>query len=132
MPAHVSIAPVIPAITDQFIEGILIAAAAQGVRSASWIMMRLPHEVAPLFREWLEIHFPDRAAKVMAIVRDIREGKDNDAQFFTRMKPQGVWADLIRARYRLACKKHGLGKIDVALDCSQFRKPSADGQLALL
>ncbi len=131
VPSHVSVSPIIPAITDQFIEGILAAAAARGVRSASWIMLRLPHEVAPLFREWLDTHFPDRAAKVMAIVQSVRGGKDNDSQFFTRMKPQGTWADLTRTRFRIASAKHGIGKAHVDLDCTQFRKPSLDGQLNL-
>ncbi len=131
LPAHVSVAPVIPAITDGFMEAILEAAAERGVRSASWIMLRLPHEVAPLFREWLETHFPDRAGKVMSIVQQVRGGKDNDAQFFTRMKPQGVWADLIRTRFRIACRKFGIGKAEVDLDCTQFKKPSTDGQLDL-
>lgn len=131
VPTHVSVAPVIPAITDEFIEAILEAAAERGVRSASWIMLRLPHEVAPLFREWLETHFTDRAGKVISIVQQVRGGKDNDAQFFTRMKPQGVWADLIRTRFRIACRKFGIGKAEVGLDCTQFKKPSADGQLDL-
>lgn len=132
VPTHVSVSPIIPAITDQFIEGILAAAAARGVRSASWIMLRLPHEVAPLFREWLDTHFPDRAAKVMAIVQSVRGGKDNDSQFFTRMKPHGTWADLTRTRFRIACRKHGIGKAHVDLDCSQFIAPALDGQLRLL
>ncbi|KHS48287.1 PA0069 family radical SAM protein [Novosphingobium subterraneum] len=131
IPTHVSVAPVIPSITDQFMEGILEAAAERGVRSASWIMLRLPHEVAPLFREWLDTHFPDRASKVMGIVQSVRGGKDNDAQFFTRMKPNGIWADLIRTRFRVACRKHGIGKARIDLDCAQFRKPSPNGQLDL-
>lgn len=131
IPTHVSVAPVIPSITDQFMEGILEAAAERGVRSASWIMLRLPHEVAPLFREWLDTHFPDRASKVMGIVQSVRGGKDNDAQFFTRMKPNGIWADLIRPRFRVACRKHGIGKARIDLDCAQFRKPSPNGQLDL-
>ena len=131
VPAHVSIAPVIPAITDSHLEGILQEAAARGVRSASWIMLRLPHEVAPLFREWLDTHFPDRAEKVMSIVRSVREGSDNDPRFFTRMKPKGVWADLIRTRFRIAARKHGIVGARIDLDCKQFRKPSRDGQLDL-
>lgn len=131
IPTHVSVAPVIPSITDQFMEGILEAAADRGVRSASWIMLRLPHEVAPLFREWLDTHFPDRASKVMGIVQSVRGGKDNDAQFFTRMKPNGIWADLIRTRFRVACRKHGIGKAHIDLDCAHFRKPSPNGQLDL-
>ena len=132
VPAHVSIAPVVPAITDRFMEEIVAEAAAGGVRSAGWILLRLPHEVAPLFREWLDVHFPDRAGKVMAIVQSARGGKDNDSRFFHRMRPQGVWPDLFRARYRLACKRAGMARQRFDLDCSQFVPPSAEGQLRLL
>jgi len=133
IPAHVSIAPVIPAITDHFIEAILAEAAARGVRSASWIMIRLPHEVSPLFREWLAEHFPDRAAKVMHIIRSMRGGRDNDPDFFSRMKPDGVWASLLRRRFHLGCRRNGItAEREFALDCSRFRPPSADGQLPLL
>lgn len=131
IPAHVSVAPVIPAITDEFIEGILAEAAQRGVQSASWIMLRLPHEVAPLFREWLDIHYPDRASKVMSIVQSVRNGKDNDPGFFTRMKPLGPWADLFRARFRIACKRAGITNQRMVLDCSQFVRPSPDGQMRL-
>ena len=132
VPSHVSIAPVIPAITDHFIEGILQEAAACGVRSASWIMLRLPHEVAPLMREWLQAHFPDRADKVMNTVQAMRHGKDNDPSFFTRMKPLGTWADLFRARFRIATKRLGMNEQRMVLDCGQFERPSAGGQLRLL
>jgi DNA repair photolyase len=129
--AYVSIAPVIPSITDEYMEAILAEAAARGVMSASWIMLRLPHEVAPLFREWLEIHFPDRTGKVMAIIRSIRGGRDNDPGFFSRMKPEGVWADLFRTRFRLATKRLGINRVKLELDVSGFRKPSPGGQLQL-
>jgi DNA repair photolyase len=132
VPAHVSVAPVIPAITDAFIEGILSEAAARGVRSASWIMLRLPHEVAPLFREWLAVHYPDRAGKVMGIVQSVREGKDNDPGFFTRMKPTGVWADVFRTRFQIATKRLGMNEARMELDSTQFERPSLDGQLRLL
>jgi DNA repair photolyase len=132
VPAHCSVAPVIPAITDEFMEDIVQRAAALGVDSCGWIPMRLPHEVAPLFREWLSVHFPERGDKVMSIVRSIRGGRDNDPDFFTRMKPTGVWADLFRARFRLACKRAGLGKAKFELDCTQFRPPKVGGQLSLL
>ena len=135
VPAHVSIAPVIPSITDEYIERILEQAATRGVRSASWIMLRLPHEVAPLFREWLATHFPDRAAKVMNTVRAVRANehgaRDNDPDFFSRMKPDGVWANLIRTRFRLATKRLGMNSQKFDLDCSQFRRPSPVGQLSL-
>jgi len=132
IPTHCSVAPVIPAITDCFMEEIVTRAAALGVASAGWIVLRLPHEVAPLFREWLAVHFPERADKVMGIVRSIRGGRDNDPDFFSRMKPTGVWADLFRARFRLACRRAGLEKVRFELDCSHFRAPSTDGQLRLL
>jgi DNA repair photolyase len=132
VPAHCSIAPVIPAITDEFIEEILARAGQLGVRSAGWIPLRLPHEVAPLFREWLSVHFPERGDKVMGIVRAIRGGRDNDPGFFTRMKPAGVWADLLRARFRLARKRSGIDNPRFELDCSAFRPPAAHGQLTLL
>lgn len=131
IPAHVSIAPVIPAITDEFIERILEEAAARGVRTASWIMLRLPHEVAPLMREWLEVHFPDRAGKVMHTVQAMRGGKDYDSRFFERMKPKGIWADLFRTRFRLACQRLGLNRQPPQLDCGQFVPPETGGQMRL-
>ena len=131
VPVHCSIAPIIPAITDEFMEEIVARAAALGVNSCGWIPMRLPHEVAPLFREWLSVHFPERGDKVMHIVQSIRGGRDNDPDFFTRMKPSGVWADLFRARFRLACKRAGLAKTKFELDCTQFRPPNVGGQLRL-
>ncbi len=132
VPAHVSIAPVIPAITDEFIEDILARAAENGVRSASWIMLRLPNEVAPLFREWLDAHYPERADKVMHTVQAMRHGKDNDAGFFTRMKPLGTWADLFRARFRITTRRLGMNEQRLLLDSNQFERPSAGGQLKLI
>jgi DNA repair photolyase len=132
VPSHVSIAPVIPALTDEFMEEIVERAAALGVPSAGWIPLRLPHEVAPLFREWLQVHYPDRAGKVISIVRSIRGGKDNDPGFFSRLRPRGVWADLFRARFRLACKRANLRAEKFELDCSRFRPPEVGGQMRLL
>ena len=133
---HCSVSPIIPAITDEFMEDIISRAGEAGARTAGWIPLRLPHEVAPLFREWLNIYYPDRAGKVMSIVRSIRGGRDNDPNFRTRMKPKGVWADLFRARFHLACKRAGLIGNDFdpkfELDCSQFRKPGTGGQMRLL
>lgn len=85
IPTHCSIAPVVPAITDQFMEEIVNRAADIGVARCSWIPLRLPHEVAPLFREWLQVHYPERARKVMSIVRSIRNGRDDDPYFFFRL-----------------------------------------------
>lgn len=133
IPVHCSVSPVIPAITDEFMEAIVAEAGQRGVRSAGWIPLRLPHEVAPLFREWLAVHFPERGDKVMNIVRSIRGGRDNDPGFFTRMKPQGVWADLFSARFRLACRRAGIDRGErMVLDCAQFVAPDLTGQLRLL
>ncbi|MEM6476612.1 MAG: PA0069 family radical SAM protein [Pseudomonadota bacterium] len=131
VPVHCSISPIIPAITDEFMEGIVARVAELGVQSVGWIPLRLPHEVSPLFREWLEVHYTERAGKVMSIVRSIRNGRDNDPDFFSRMQPSGVWADLFRARFRVACKKAGIGKAKFELDCSRFRRPEVGGQMRL-
>jgi DNA repair photolyase len=128
----VNVSPIIPAITDDQIEAILARAGAAGARMAGWIAIRLPHEVAPLFREWLAAHFPDRADKVMATIHSLRGGRDNDPAFFTRMKPQGVWADLIRTRFRIARQRAGIPQERAVLDCSRFVPPARDGQLSLL
>jgi len=124
VPVYVSIAPVIPAITDGEIEALIAAAAAAGAGHAFFIPVRLPHEVAPLFRAWLDRHFPDRAGKVMATIRSLRDGRDNDPDFFTRMKGSGVWAELLRARVHRACRLHGLNRERVQLRCDLFRPPA--------
>jgi DNA repair photolyase len=130
VPVYVSIAPVIPAITDHEIERIVARAAEAGARHAFFIPVRLPWEVAPLFRAWLDAHFPDRAGKVMATIRDIRGGRDNDPGFGTRMKGSGPWAELLRTRFHIACRKHGLNRERIALRCDLFRPPAgAQGEL---
>ncbi len=132
VPAHAMIAPVIPAVTDHELEAIIAACAGVGARQAMWIMLRLPREVAPLFREWLLEHVPERAEKVMAIIREMRGGKDNEARFGARFRPQSAWADVLRGRFRLAMKRHAMGPPSAHLDCDQFRPPARDGQLSLL
>jgi DNA repair photolyase len=128
---HVNIAPIIPAITDTEIEDIVAAAAENGASSVSWIPIRLPHEVAPLFRDWLQVHFPDRASKVMNHIQEMRGGKDNDPEFFTRMKGQGAWAELIRTRMKIAVRKHGLDSSKWNVRNDLFVPPNIDGQLSL-
>ncbi len=124
IPVQVSISPLIPAITDHETEAILQAAAAAGARSASFIPVRLPHEVAPLFRAWLDAHYPDRAGKVMAMIQSIRGGdRDNDPNFGTRMRGSGPWYDLMLTRFKIACRKHGLNKTRLALRTDLFRPP---------
>jgi len=126
VPAYVSIAPIIPAITDHEIEHLVEAAAEAGALGVFFLPVRLPFEVAPLFRAWLEAHFPDRAGKVMTIIRELRGGRDNDPDFFTRMKGQGPWAELIRIRVEKARRKHGLADAKIALRRDLFRPPEGD------
>lgn len=128
---HVNIAPIIPAITDHEIESIIAAAVDHGARSISWIPIRLPHEVAPLFRNWLDLHFPDRADKVMHIIRDLRGGKDNDPAFFSRMRGFGAWADLIRTRIRIAKAKYAFDNSKWNIRSDLFLPPNCDRQLSL-
>ncbi|MBW6523771.1 PA0069 family radical SAM protein [Sphingomonas sp. RHCKR47] len=132
VPTYVNMAPVIPAVTDHEVEDIVAAAAAAGALGVSYIPVRLPWEVAPLFRAWLDEHFPDRAGKVMATIQSLRGGRDNDPGFFTRMRGQGVWAELLRTRFRIARAKHGFSdeRRRLNLDCSRFRPPAgAQGEL---
>ena len=89
-------------------------------------VLRLPWEVNPLFQSWLETHYPDRARRVMARIRDMRGGKDNDARFGTRMTGSGVWAQLLRQRFRKACERLGLNNERFELDASRFVPPSGD------
>ncbi len=124
VPVYVSIAPVIPAITDHELEHLVERAAGAGARACFFIPVRLPHEVAPLFRAWLDTHFPDRAAKVMATIHSLRGGRDNDPNFFTRMQGAGPWADLMRTRFRIAVRKHGLDQRSAPLRTDLFRPPA--------
>ena len=128
---HVNIAPIIPAITDHEIEAIVKAAAEYGARSVSWIPIRLPHELSPLFRDWLTVHFPDRAGKVMHLIQSLRGGKDNDPNFGSRMRGQGPWADLMRTRMRIAQTKHGLASSKWRVRTDLFVPPNLDGQMSL-
>jgi DNA repair photolyase len=131
VPVTVAIAPVVPGITDHEIERIVEAGAEAGARGVFFLPVRLPHEVAPLFRAWLEEHFPDRADKVMNIIRAMRAGKDNDPQWFTRLQGFGPWAELMRVRLEAAARKHGLNREKQPLRCDLFVPPQGP-QLRLL
>ena len=109
VPTGVMVAPVIPALTDHELEGILEAAAAAGARWAGYVLLRLPYEVKDLFREWLAAHYPDRAEHVMSLVQQMRGGKDYDSSFGTRMRGTGPLAELLRCRFQVACRRQGLG-----------------------
>ncbi len=131
VPVGVLAAPVIPQLNDRDLEAILDAAAANGARHAGWIMLRLPLEVAPLFRDWLEAHYPLRAEHVMSVLRQLRGGRDYDARFGARMRGTGPFAELIEKRFALACKRLGLNRDREPLDTSRFRPPVASGQRQL-
>jgi DNA repair photolyase len=123
IPTVVAIAPVVPGITDHEVEHIVEAAAAAGACGTFFLPVRLPWEVAPLFRAWLDEHFPDRADKVMNIIRSIRGNRDNDPNFFTRMQGSGPWAELMRTRFEIAVRKHGLNKERKRLRTDLFEPP---------
>ncbi|MBX3602228.1 MAG: PA0069 family radical SAM protein [Rubrivivax sp.] len=132
VPVGVSVSPVIPFLNEPELERILQAARDAGAGSAFSIVLRLPWEVNPLFQQWLAQHAPERAARIMARVREMRGGRDNDSRFGTRMTGQGVWAELLRQRFRKACERLGLNREKPALDLTQFRPPArVAGQASL-
>jgi DNA repair photolyase len=123
VPVGVSVSPVIPFINEPELERILEAAAEAGARSAFSIVLRLPWEVNPIFQDWLATHFPQRAERVMARVREMRGGRDYDARFGARMTGEGVWAKLLRQRFEKACARLGLDREREPLDLTLFRAP---------
>ena len=124
VPVGVSASPIIPFINEPELERILAAARDAGATSAFCSVLRLPWEVNPLFQQWLEAHFPDRAARVMARVRDMRGGKDYDATFGQRMRGSGPWAQMLRDRFNLAVTRLGFSRERHPLDMSKFVRPS--------
>jgi DNA repair photolyase len=123
VPVGVSVSPVIPFLNEPELERILAAAREAGATQAFSIPLRLPWEVAPLFAQWLQQHFPKRAARVMARIRDMRGGRLNDPRFGTRMTGTGVWAELLRQRFERATRLLGLNQQPLELDLTQFTKP---------
>jgi DNA repair photolyase len=130
VPVGVSVGPQIPFVNEDM-EQVLEAAWEAGARSAFYTVIRLPWEVAPLFKQWLELHYPQRAGRIMARIREMRGGKDYDASFATRMKGSGLWADLIRQRFEKATQRIGFNRDRTAFDLSAFRPPGAAGQGSL-
>lgn len=126
IPAGVMFAPVIPALNDTEMENILAEAAAAGVENAGYVMLRLPHEVKILFREWLQTHYPMKAGHVMNMVRDIRGGRDNDPEFGSRMRGKGVYAGMIEQRFRKTCQRLGLNRNRARLDTGKFIAPAGN------
>lgn len=128
VPTGVLAAPVIPALTDHELEDILAASAEAGARWAGYVLLRLPYEIKDLFREWLAEHFPDRAAHVMSVLREMRGGRDNDPRFGSRMRGTGVYAQLLRNRFQLACKRLNLNTSGRDLPNTKlFRPPTPPG-----
>lgn len=132
IPVRLMLAPVIPGLTDHEVEAIMEAARRAGAQSAWWSLLRLPHEVSPLFRDWLERHRPQAAAKVMNRLRDMRGGRDNDPTFGRRFTGEGPVAALLRQRFRIAERRLGFAPGLPPLDCSKFGPPARAGdQLSL-
>jgi DNA repair photolyase len=134
------VAPLIPALTDNSLEAVLEAAAGAGAIMAGWILLRLPNEVRPLFKEWLAAHQPQRADHVISIIKQSRGGRENDPNFGSRMTGSGNFVGLIGKRFDLACKRLGLNSeanhmaSRGSLDCTLFHPPApeeAGGQMGL-
>lgn len=127
VPVGVLVAPIIPFLNDTEMESILESSSRAGAESAAYIMLRLPHEINPLFQEWLQRHVPMKADHVMSMVRDIRGGKENDPNFFSRHRGRGVYADMIRRRFEHQCKRLGLNRVERRLDTGKFIPPTMQG-----
>jgi DNA repair photolyase len=132
VPCGVMIAALIPALNDKTMEQVIEAAAGAGAKEAAYVILRLPHELKTLFKEWLATHYPERAGHVISIVRQMRGGRENDPSFGSRMTGTGNYAELIEKRFDIACRRFGLNRREPAgLDCSRFRPPSRHGQMTL-
>jgi DNA repair photolyase len=131
VPVCVNVAPIIPFVNEPELEKLLEVAANAGARAAFYTVLRLPWEVAPLFKEWLQAHFPQRAERVMNRVRDMREGRDYEASFATRMKGSGLWTGLIKQRFDKACQRLQLGRGRFDLRDDLFQPPRLGPQLDL-
>ena len=133
VPVSVMAAPIVPAINDSEIERILEAARDAGAREAGYVLLRLPLELKELFREWLATELPDRAARVIGILRSMHGGKDYVAAFGIRQRGTGPYAEQIGARFRLAARRLGLNERHLKLRTDLFRRPvPKGGQLSLL
>lgn len=127
VPVRVMVSPVVPGLTCHEMERILGRAQAAGAQAASWIMLRLPLEVSPLFREWLATHYPDRVGRVMGHVRDMHGGRDYASDWGRRMRGEGPYAQLIARRFEVAARRLGLNRAQPLLRCDLFRAPPRPG-----
>src|SRR6202165_5237413 len=132
IPVGVMTAPIIPQLTDKDLEAILDAASANRARYAGWTLVRLPHEVKDLFRDWLAQHYPLRAEHVMSVIQQMRGGRDNDPQFGSPTRREGLFADLISRRFDIACRRLGLNRERAPMDASHFKPPRTEAQRAQL
>ncbi|MWD27407.1 PA0069 family radical SAM protein [Aquicoccus sp. SCR17] len=123
IPVRVMTSPLVPGLTDHELEALLQAAAEAGADAASWIMLRLPREVSPLFREWLKEHFPDRAGRVMSRIREMHGGQDYDSRWYRRMRGEGPYAAMIANRFAVAARRLGLDRPTPPLRRDLFRPP---------
>jgi len=131
VPTGVMVAPIIPFLTDDGLERILEAAAAAGARSAGYVLLRLPYEIKELFKDWLQNHYPLKAEHVMSRVRQMRDGRENDPEFGSRLRGQGLLAELLAQRFEKACRRLELNTGRQGLDTTQFRSAKLAGQMAL-
>lgn len=127
IPVGLLASPMIPGLNDHELDRILEAAAAAGAQSASYLMLRLPHELKVLFVEWLRAHYPSKAKKVLSRIREMRGGRLNDARFGCRMRGRGAHAEVMRRRFEVACRRLGLDRVSTGLDTSRFRVPQGPG-----
>ncbi|MBY5932667.1 PA0069 family radical SAM protein [Tateyamaria omphalii] len=132
IPVRVMASPMVPALTDPELETILEAGRDAGADTASWIMLRLPREVSPLWQEWLAVHYPDRAGRIMSKLRDMHGGRDYDARWGHRMRGEGAYAELVQHRFKIALKRLGLRETAPPMRTDLFRPPRKDSaQLSL-
>ena len=129
IPVGVMVAPVIPALTDKDMEQILGHASEAGARSAGYVFLRLPNELKALFTQWLETHYPLKAGHVMSLIRQSRDGKENDPRFGSRMSGSGRFAELVAQRFRIAKTRYGLDQSMPSHRLDLFRPPTAQGSL---
>jgi len=132
VPVRIMASPMVPALTDPELEEILARGKAAGARSASWIMLRLPQEVSPLWQEWLAQHYPDRAGRIMARLREMHGGKDYDARWGHRMRGEGPYAEIVATRFAVAIRRLGLKTKVPPMRTDLFQRPVApDAQMSL-
>lgn len=125
VPVSLLLAPVIPAVNDPEIESIIERAAASGARHAAWILLRLPHELKTIFRDWLHTHMPDRASHVISLIRQASGNRDYDNRFGIRQRGRGPYATMLDTRFKTACRRYGIGsgRYRETLDCTAFVPP---------